>query len=70
VLPCGLNGFDNEFRRGVAEGCEDSASVEPADTELAEDVVPVEVARLELAGGGMAAIGGTYRAANTKAAPR
>src|SRR5439155_2423151 len=52
----------------VAEGCENAASVEPACGEFAEDVVPIEIAGFELAGGGVAAVGNSYRAAHAKTA--
>ena len=38
------------------------------DAEFAEDVVPVEIAGLELAGGGVAAVGNAHRAAHAEAA--
>ena len=68
VLAGFLDGFDDQERGGVAEGGEDAAGVQPARAEFAEDVVPVEIAGLELAGGGMAAVGNADRAANAEAA--
>jgi len=41
-----LNGFDDEFRRGVAQRGEDAAGVQPAGADLAEDGVPVEITGL------------------------
>ena len=67
-LPGRLDGLDDELRRGVAQRGEDAAGVQPAHAELAEDVVPIEIARLELAGGGVAAIGNAHRAAHAEAA--
>ena len=43
-----LDALDDEWRRGVAESRKNTARVQPARTELAEDVVPVEIAWLEL----------------------
>ena len=70
-MPCllgRLDRLDDELRRGVAQRGEDAAGVEPAHAELAEDVVPVEIAGLELAGGGVAAVGNAHRAAHAEAA--
>src|SRR6266581_7810520 len=50
VFSGGLHGFDHELRRGIAERGEDAARVQPARAELAKNMVPIEVARLELAG--------------------
>src|SRR5262249_47403233 len=44
------HGFEDKFRRGVAQAGEDSARVEPARAELAKDKIPLKIARLELAG--------------------
>src|SRR5439155_7139859 len=51
-----LDAFNHQRRRGVAEGGEDAAGVQPADSQLAKNVVPIEVARFELARGGAAAV--------------
>jgi hypothetical protein len=55
---------------GVAFGKsrEDSTGVEPADTESAEDVLEVEVIDCELAGGGVATVGGAFCSADSEAA--
>src|SRR5690606_15545884 len=53
----GLHGFDGEFGGRGGERGENPAGMEPAHAEFPEDVVPVEVAGLELRGGGVAAIG-------------
>ena len=71
MTPCSarlLDSFDDQERGGVAQGGENAAGVQPARAEFAEDAVPVEVARLELAGGGMAAVGNAHRAAHAEAA--
>src|ERR1035437_2804005 len=68
VLVGGLDGLDGELRGGGGERREDAAGVEPADAEFAEDVVPIEVAGLELRGGGIAAIGVADGAADAEAA--
>ena len=62
-----VDGLDDELRRGVAEGGEDAAGVQPPDADLAEDVVPVEIAGFELAGGGVAAVGNADGAAHAEA---
>src|SRR5258705_14013163 len=55
-------------RGGWAELSEDPAGVQPADSQLAEDVVPIEVARFKLARGGVAAVRNPHCAAHTEAA--
>src|SRR5439155_18409026 len=68
VLLCFLDAFNHQGRRGVTERCEDTAGVKPAHSQPAENIVPIEVARLELARGGVAAVRNPHRAAHTKAA--
>src|SRR6266550_1505055 len=68
VLLCFLDAFDHQRRRGVTERGEDPAGVQPADSQLAKDVVPSKVAWLELAGGGVAAVRNPHCAAHTEAA--
>jgi hypothetical protein len=68
VLVGGLDGLDGESGGGLGERGEDAAGVEPAHAEFAEDVVPVEVARLELRGGGVAAVGVADGATDAEAA--
>ena len=68
VLVCGLDGFDGEFGGRVGKRGEDAAGVKPAHAELAEDVIPVDVAGLELRRGGVAAVGIADGAANAEAA--
>ena len=63
-----LDSLDDQGRGGVAERGENAAGVEPARAQFAENAVPVEVAGLELAGGGMAAVGNADRAAHAEAA--
>ena len=68
VFVSGFDGLDGEGGGGFRERGEDAAGVEPAHAEFAEDVVPVDVARLELRGGGVAAVGIAHRAAHAEAA--
>ena len=68
VFPGGFAGFDGHFGGGFGEGREDAAGVEPAGTSRAEDVVPVDVARLHPGSGGVAAVGDALGAANAEAA--
>jgi len=68
VLLGGLDCVDDELGGCLGEGGEDAAGVEPTHTELAEDVIPVEVAGLELGGGGVAAVGDADGAAHAEAA--
>jgi hypothetical protein len=68
VLVRGLHGFDGEFGGGGGERGEDAARVEPAHAEFAEDVLPVDVPRLELRSGGVAAVRIADSAANAEAA--
>ena len=56
VLLGDLDRFDGGLCGGFGKGCEDAARVEPADAERAEEVFPVEVAGLDLRGGGVAAV--------------
>ncbi len=62
--------LDHNARRRVGKGGENAARMEPADAELAENVVPVDVARLQLRRGGMAAVGAADRAADAEATLR
>ena len=68
VLLRGLDGLDGGLRGGLGEGREDAARVEPADAELAEEVLPVEVAGLDLRGRGVAAVRDADGAADAEAA--
>jgi len=68
VLACLLDGLERECGGGFAEAGEDAAGVEPADAASAEDVIPVEVAGFELAGGGVAAVGDAQGGADAEAA--
>src|SRR5258706_4469647 len=58
--------LDDQLWRGLAQRREDAPGVKPPDTELAENVVPIEIAGLELAGCRIAAIWNSDRAANSK----
>ncbi len=68
VFVGGLDGLDREGGGGFGERGVDAAGVEPAHAEFAEDVIPVDVAGLELRGGGVAAVGIADRAADAEAA--
>ena len=54
---CGLDRLDRQGRGRRGEGSEDPAGVKPADTNFPEELLPVDIARLELAGGRVAAVG-------------
>src|SRR5690242_5217835 len=64
----GLDGFEDQLRRGVAEGRKNAAGVKPTHTELAENVVPVEIAGLQLTGGGVTTIRNADGPAHSEAA--
>jgi hypothetical protein len=68
VFVGGLHGLDGQFGGGGGERGEDAARVEPAHAEFAEDVLPVDVARLELRGGRVATVRIADSAANAEAA--
>src|SRR5439155_9608381 len=55
-----LHRLEGQPRRGIAEGGEDATGMQPARAELTEDMVPIEVPGLELAGGRVAAVGNTH----------
>src|SRR6185437_11681181 len=65
-----LDGFDDKLGRSVAQCSENAAGVQPAHAEFAEDVVPIEIARLELAGGGVATVGNAHGATHSEATLR
>jgi len=70
TVPCARGdhrGFDHVGRRRRQRG-EDAPGVEPAHTELAERVIPVEVSGPELTRRGVAAVGYADRAAYAEAA--
>ena len=70
-MPCflaALHRLDGDVGGGLGEGGEDAAGVEPAHAERPEEVLPVDVARLQLAGGGVAAVGHAHGAADAEAA--
>src|SRR5690606_416714 len=68
VFLCGLNGFNYKFRSGVAERGENAAGMQPAHAEFSENVIPIKIAGLELAGGGVAAIRNSHGTARAKTA--
>src|SRR6185436_5201366 len=63
-----LDAFDDQGRSGVTERGKNPAGVQPAHAQFSENVVPVEITRLELAGGGMAAVRDAHGAADAKTA--
>ena len=64
----GLNGLDHQLWRRLAQRGKNAAGVKPANAELAKNMFPIKIARLQLAGGGMPTIGNSDRAAKAKAA--
>src|SRR5438552_19211903 len=51
-----LDAFNHQRRRGVAERGEDTAGVKPAQSQPAENIVPIKVTGPELARGGLASV--------------
>ena len=68
VFVGGFDGFNGDFGGGGGKRGVDAAGVKPAHAEFAEDVVPIDVADLDLGGGGVAPVGIADRAADTEAA--
>ena len=69
VFARGVHGFDGHFGGGSGKRGEDAAGVEPARAVLrAEDRLPIEVAGLDLADGGVAAVGAADGGAHAEAA--
>ena len=66
----GADRFQHQGRRGIAQSGKDSAGMEPADSEFAEEVIPIEIARFQLAGGAVPAVGNAHRPAHAEAAFR
>src|SRR4051794_3448403 len=62
--------LDDDLRRRVGERGEDPARVEPAHPQRAEEVIPVDISRPQLRGGGVAAIGYADRPADAEASFR
>ena len=62
------NRFDDDLRRRIGEGSEDPARVQPAHAQRAEEVLPVDVARPQLRGGRVTAIGHPDGAAHAETA--
>ena len=54
---CRSDGLDRDLRGGFGQCGKDATGVEPAGSELAEDVVPVVVAGFELRGGAVSTVG-------------
>ena len=70
ILFCGFKCFDHNAWRRVGKGGENAARMEPADAELTEDIIPVDVARLQLRRGGVAAVRAADGTADAEAAFR
>ena len=68
MLLRGLHRFDDQPGRRVAERGEDAARMKPARAAPSEEVVPIEVPGLELAGGGVPAIRNAHGAAHAETA--
>jgi hypothetical protein len=56
VFPSGSCCFDDQISRAFAESGENSTRVEPAGPLFSENLIPIKIARLQLRGGGVAAI--------------
>ena len=67
VLLGRLHGLDRQGGCRCRQRREDSAGVQPAHAECAEEMVPVDVARLHLAGRRVAPVGHAHRAADAEA---
>ena len=63
-----LHGLDRQGRRRFRECREDAAGVKPPHAECSEQVIPVDVARLQLAGRRVAPVGHAHGAADPEAA--
>src|SRR5690606_32692933 len=59
---------DGRLGGGFRKSGVDASGVEPADAEFAEDMIPVDVARLDLRGGRVATVWNADGAADAKAA--
>ena len=66
LLGC-LDGFDRDRSGRLRERGEDPAGVKPPDTDRTEDMPPVDVARLELAGRRVAPVGHAHRPTDAEA---
>ena len=70
MLPGRRHGLLGDERRRLRERGEDPAGVEPARALAAEELVPVDLARLHLAGGRVATVRAAERRAQAEAALR
>ena len=68
MLLRGLDRLDCQGRCRRGEGGEDPAGVEPANANVPEELLPVDIPRLELAGGGVAPVGDADGPADPEAA--
>src|ERR1051326_3411378 len=68
MLARSLDGFENKARSCVTERRKNPAGMQPTHADFAENMVPVKIAWLELARGGVATIGNSHSAAHAKSA--
>ena len=68
VLLRRLHRFDGECGGGFRQRGKNAAGVQPARANFAENMIPIEIARLELRRGGIAAVRHADRAADAEAA--
>src|SRR5580765_1732493 len=68
MLARGLHCFQHELRSRFTKRRKNSPSVQPADSDFAENIVPIKIAWFELACRRVAPIGNPYRAPHTKPA--
>src|SRR5215510_6111146 len=62
-----LHGLARDERRGFGQRAEDAAAMKPSRALLAEDLLPIDVARPELRHGGVAAVRASHRRARAEA---
>src|SRR5215470_7689260 len=65
-----LHRFASDFARRLGKRAVNSACVKPPDALFAENVIPIDVARLQLRSSRVTAIGAAERSAHAKAAFR
>ena len=64
----GFHGFLGHKRRGFRQSAEDAAAVKPAGPVFGENLIPVDLAGLQLRDGGVPPVGASERRANAEAA--
>src|SRR5262249_15328584 len=62
-----LHSLVRDERRGFGQRAEDAAALTPPWARLAEDLLPIDVARAELRHGGVAAVRAAHRRARAEA---